>query len=61
MPGDNAQAWKDLIEKIVDRGVKDKDLTTEDDTYGGATITILKPIYAEPEKKPDQDGAASAR
>src|SRR5262249_18631575 len=52
--GENAASWKDLIERLVDKGVKAKEFTTEEDTYAGATITILKPVYPEPQKK-DED------
>lgn len=53
--GENAQSWKDLIERLVDRGVKDKELTTEEDSYAGVKIMVLKPIYVDPKDKPAPD------
>ncbi len=43
--GENAAAWKDLLEKLIDKAVKDKDLTSEEDAIGGTKVTVLKPIY----------------
>ncbi len=53
--GENAQSWKDLIDKLIDKGTRDKQFTTDEDTYAGAKITILKPIYQETKDKPDPE------
>jgi hypothetical protein len=47
--GENAASWKDLIEKLIERGVSDKELTVEEDTYAGVKVQTLKPTYKEPE------------
>jgi hypothetical protein len=60
--GENAAAWKELLEKLIDKAAKDKDLTSEEDTVAGVHVTVLKPVYKEakdlpppPKKADDSD------
>jgi hypothetical protein len=56
--GENAQSWRDLIEKIVEKSERDKQLTVEEDTYGSTKITVLHPVYKEPEAKKPENAEA---
>jgi hypothetical protein len=45
--GEHASDWQKLLEKYIDRGLDDRTITTDDDTYRDVKITIIKPVYLE--------------
>ena len=45
--GDNADAWEDALERLIDHGTAEKHITTETETFAGVEIRIIKPIYEE--------------
>lgn len=51
--GPNADGLQDSLDRLIDRGVKDKKITTEEDTYAGAKITSIKPIAEKKAAKPE--------
>lgn len=53
--GENADAWQEIVDKVLDRAQKDKQITTEEDKYGDAKLTVIKPVKQEPKKR-DGDG-----
>lgn len=63
--GENADAWEDLIEKVLARAQQDKLVTTEEDKYGDIKITVVKPVKDDEGEEEDEDdeeaGAGTAR
>jgi hypothetical protein len=51
--GENAGEWEDALERLIEHGEKGKHITTEEETFAGVRIRVLKPIYAEVNKTPE--------
>jgi hypothetical protein len=45
--GEHAGDYEKLLERVVEKGVKDKEITSESDTYAGTPVTVLKPVIDE--------------
>lgn len=56
--GENADAWDDLIEKVLTRAQQDKMVTTEEDKYGDIKITVVKSVKTDDDGDDDDDEAA---
>jgi len=40
--GENADAWQELIDRVLERAHREKEIATEEDTYGDTKITVIK-------------------
>jgi hypothetical protein len=54
--GDNAASWDDVLDRLLEHGVKEKQITTEEDDHAGARLHIVKPIYPEGEDEEEDGG-----
>jgi hypothetical protein len=52
--GAHADDYDKLIERVVDKGVADKTITSEHDTYSEVPVTIIHPVIDEAAEKRDK-------
>jgi hypothetical protein len=58
--GEHADDWEDVLERLIDHGTKEKQITTEEETFAGVTVRVIKPVYEEVKKEEDPDGEEDA-
>lgn len=51
--GEHAEAWEDTIDRLIDRGVKDKHIKTDEETYTDVRIRTISPL--EPDNDDDDE------
>lgn len=52
--GENADAWYDLVETILERAEKEKEITTLRDKHGEATITTIKAVVSDEDEEEEE-------
>lgn len=53
--GENAEAMQEALDRLLERGVENKELETEDDEYAGVTITTITPLGSDEEEDGQDD------